>query len=357
MKKIVLICEKPSLAKYVIDELYFVEPEMDHAAFAIGWASEFYLLNSAFRFKRGESYSSFPLVREPEYKEIDFDGRYLDAEKCMAAKRGISSDQAGRRTTAFDAVIDMQEFVACVRNADVVYIAIDPCASGYHAQLRVRRWLSDLGGAFEVKHIQLFSLTSADIHVGVRDADEIPDLETKAKLSVVRRYFDYNYLLNAFPVMGMTFEKAFGKRFRWPLSKHELQLLYFLRDRKRLSDGQIIHEMSRWRGTGRYDRKGGYDDGMGNPASRATILDNLVKQGFLERASGKVVISEQGKRLLDFLHPDCEDPDQVLRIYEWAQLPVEVAKSKIDRYVKTFFGKQKRYLSKVSQLDIGPSAS
>lgn len=346
--RIALIAEKPYFAKVVIDELLFVESKMDHAELAVGWASEFYNLNTAFQFRRGEKYSSFPMTAEPEYKPMDFSGRYLDSPRFLSAKKGLSPKQTNRSSYAFDKEIDNEEFASNVKLADVVYFAVDAGPSGFHTQMRAREWLDGVGGSFEVKHLVTPSLTSREIHRRLVEADDLPDLEDRAKLSVVKRYFDYNYLLNARPIMGMTFEKAFAKSFAWPLSKNELQLLYFVRDRKPSSDGVLVDVMSKWKGTGRYPTKGVHEfySGVGNPASRATIIENLVKQGFLERLDRRsIAISEQGRRLLDFIHPDCEDADQMLRLYHWANLPLPEAKAKIDRYIKTFFGKQKRYLS------------
>ncbi|TLX16549.1 hypothetical protein [Rhizobium sp. MHM7A] len=342
--RIALICEKPSLAKRVIDELLFIEPDMDRSAFVVGWANEFYHLNSAFAIPRGQTYQSFPMTREAVYKPITFDGRYFDSETLMSARRGISA--------RYNSKIDNDDFLSSVKRADVVYIACDASPSGYHVQMRVLDWLKSLDANFVIKHFPVMSLVSSDLYHGLVNAREIDNLAEHAQLSLVRRHFDYNYLLNAYPIMGMTFEKAFGKRLAWPLSKHELQVLYFMRHGNSLTESDLFDVMKRWKGTGRYDTKG-WDSyyGIGNSASRSDIMGNLKAQGLLDRA-GKhsLVISSKGERLLRFLHPDCEDPDQVMRIYSWAQLPIEVAKEKVDRYIKTFFGKQKRFLSKV-QMD------
>lgn len=349
--RVVLIAEKPSFAKVVIDELLFVEPDMDHAEFTLGWASEFYDLNTAFQFRRGEKFSSFPMTAEPEYRPMDFSGRYMDSPRSLSARKGLSARQMNKNSYVFDAEIGNEEFASRVRQADVVYFALDAGPSGFHTQMRAREWLSGIGGSFKVKHIVTYSLTTREIHCGLVEANNLPDLEDRAKLSIVKRYFDYNYLLNARPIMGMTFEKAFGESLPWPLSKNELQLLYFTRDRKPSSDGILHNVMSKWQGTGRYPAKGVHEhySGIGNPASRATIIENLLKQGFLERINKKdIAISQRGRRLLEFIHPDCEDADQILRLYHWANLPLPEAKSKIDRYIMTFFGKQKRYLSTLS---------
>lgn len=56
--------------------------------------------------------------------------------------------------------------------------------------------------------------------------------------------------------------------------------------------------------------------------------------------------SADGLRLLKHLHPYCEDRDQIHRIAAWTELAFDEAKEKIDRYILTFLGKQKRFLSK-----------
>jgi hypothetical protein len=302
--RVALICDKPSMAKYVVDELLFIEPDMDHSAFVVGWANEFYHLNSAFVIPRGQSYQSFPMTREAAYRPMTFDGRYFDSEPLMSARRGIST-RSHSHFSSQENKIDNDDFLSSVKRADVVYVAFDAGPSGYHVQLRVLDWLKSLDANFVVKHLPIMSIESVKLHHGLVKAKEINNLAERAQLSLVRRHFDYNYLLNAYPIMGMTFEKAFGKRLAWPLSKHELQVLYFMRRHGQpLSDGKLVDAMSRWKGTGRYNTKG-WDcyHGVGNPASRRDILKNLGNQGFLTpTGKASLVISPEGKRLLQYLH-------------------------------------------------------
>jgi hypothetical protein len=48
--------------------------------------------------------------------------------------------------------------------------------------------------------------------------------------------------------------------------------------------------------------------------------------------------------MLNRLHPDCEDPDLPFRLHAWCEAGA-AAKPAIDRYIKTFFGKQKRFMA------------
>jgi hypothetical protein len=114
-------------------------------------------------------------------------------------------------------------------------------------------------------------------------------------------------------------------------------------------DGQVINLMQKWAGTGRYPaRAGAAGLRFGSAASRLPILDNLLGAGLLARTEvdGKhaVQVSARGQELLNRLHPDCEDPDLPFRLHAWCEAGA-ASKPAIDRYIKTFFGKQKRFMA------------
>lgn len=344
--KIVLICEYPCLAREIIRELLLVVPELDRESFVVGWANKLYNLNTSFVFPRGQRYKTFPMVQEPVYRPVTFDGFYVD-RAAMSPRRGISAEYPEPIIHTPDNAITNEDFLDAIRKSDTVYTALDAGPSGQHVCLRVIQALTGIEGNFSVKHIHLTDITSAGLRNSIIHAHDRIEADN-AKLSFVRRYFDYNYLLNAYPIMGATFKKALIEYSSWPLSKHELQLLYFMRNSKALREHTIVELMRSWKCTGRY--RIGHPDtfsGLGNASARSIIIDNLLNAELLQLSDGKMLmISDKGERLLQFMHPDCEDQDQVFRIYSWAQLPFDEAKAKIDRYIKTFFGKQKRFLSK-----------
>ncbi len=350
--RIALICEKPQLATEFIYELTTFETNLDREQFTVGWANEHYHLNTSFTFPRGALYNSFPKICEPAYKPLKFDGQYLDGETRLHCRKGLSVTIPKPLTTIFINKIENSEFIQSLLVADVIYVVIDPGPSGFHTRLRVMEYLSSLQVTASIRHLGLDDLTTSGIQKALSKAGDMHDIEERAKFSLVRRYFDYNYLLNAYPIMGKTFEKSFGKRLEWPLSKHELQILFFMRSTKnsRLNDAHLSARMRYWQGTGKYKARDWYGYfGMGNPASRHCIIENLIGQNLLVRNLDRTIcITDLGERLLEHMHPDCEDPDQVFRIYLWAQLPLDEAKAKIGRYIKTFFGKQKRFLSKLT---------
>jgi hypothetical protein len=165
----------------------------------------------------------------------------------------------------------------------------------------------------------------------------------------IRRYFDYNYLANALPIIGEV-ARAAGTWGETIPSKYGLQLLYDARETGSMSDGHRIDRMSRWKGTGRYKQDTRhYFSGLGSPTSQSSIIEELIKAHYLQRTGPKrhhTELTEEGNRFLDLLHPDCEDRDLPFRLDQWSRMPVDEAQEKINRYIRTFFGKQKVFLDK-----------
>ena len=52
-----------------------------------------------------------------------------------------------------------------------------------------------------------------------------------------------------------------------------------------------------------------------------------------------------GRAFLEKLHPDCEDPDLPFRLSEWQHDPA-TGHAKAQRYLRTWFGKQKRFMNR-----------
>lgn len=174
---------------------------------------------------------------------------------------------------------------------------------------------------------------------------------------LVKRYFDWNWNVNSLAVLGAAMRRAGVPADAPPMSKYALQLLYWLRNEPPRSEGEIVHQMQRWVGTGRYTYPQYQAPSLGSPASRAQIVENLLDAGLLKKVLPEnwmgpvaenrsppylLTVSERGRTLLELLHPDCEDPDLPFRLDAWCQQGAK-AKPAIDRYIRTFFGKQMRF--------------
>ncbi|NTF23607.1 hypothetical protein G6L37_35120 [Agrobacterium rubi] len=154
-------------------------------------------------------------------------------------------------------------------------------------------------------------------------------------------YFDYNYVLNATPILGLAARNA-GLKGTAP-SAFGLQLLYWLAENDGASTASDLRSvMAGWRGLGKYaDAKG-----MGSMRSRQAIVERLVSGGYLARGlrekNDDVYLTDSGRRFISLLHKDCRDPDLPFRIRQWQMLPAVRARSRIDGYFNAFFGKQVR---------------
>ena len=91
-----------------------------------------------------------------------------------------------------------------------------------------------------------------------------------------------------------------------------------------------------------------YQKGVGSPVSVPAILENLEELGLIKSANDLIQVSEKGQVFLSYCHPGAFDPDLPFRMDLWFR---ELSYGKIEKYIKTVFGRQKRYLSKMKNLN------
>lgn len=351
--KVVLLAEKPSAAETMIKAIMSVYPEYKVTDFLLYYRFRFMNLNRMFKFSHGHKFSEYPLVEETQYHDF-FTWEDMDTMFKNGHSVALNGDRI--RSIAIDDREDSVRVVDCFANAERIYVGFAEDYNGDpHLQLRLRDWLRSHGvNCRDLTLRNWTNYTHADTVEVIKSAEYIADdeLVALATPSIIKRYFDFNYLQNSFAVIQKIAQVSLGNPLKHNLKKHELQLLYNIRSEKPRNDGQLIRNMMEWKGTGRYEVNEG---SFGGPATQASYIENLVRNGLAIRVPVRrhpdydgmitnIVISDKGLRFLDWLHPDCEDPDQVFRIDQWSRLPYEEAKEKIDRYLMTFFGRQKRFL-------------
>lgn len=324
---IVLVTDKPSTAKAILPLAQSFWPKAH--LFAV---STLYIGLYEFRYPRGLKISDYPYIGAPRWKPREHVRHQVLTVKDGNCENGnISPEQA-------------------LKQASKIVFASDPCPScaiTYHVLL------SEVFGEDVAREprmaLNLPSLKEANITTQLKHptTTDSPEFQGWLNAGVARRYFDFNYNVNAFAILGATLKKcgvttsqAFG------VSKYGLQLLYWLRDRgaKGCRYPAIVEAMSSWSGTGRYKGMGE----LGSPASRAQIIENMRSLQLLEvlgvqPRDMEVRLSAEGANFLAALHPDCEDADLPFRLEEWGR-DWPQSQKKIDRYIKTFFGKQAKRL-------------
>lgn len=380
MARIAIIAEKPSLAREALASMLRVRPELSGETYAMAFAFsvphldrsfelplETSASDSTFRYPRGMRWSDLPAVSAPVYKRIRFHARRSEPWSFFPAVQGTFGRDWAPLFPESDLLwSDAQETELFERfgRAERIVAAMDASSSSVHAFDRAVMTIAPERAASDaVVYPWIADFTHVRLDEAMRGAlpwRTIRDRELAH--SVVKRRFTFNYALNAHPILGRALAETIrdtGMPIRDPApvvaSRNCLQLLYALRRRAEpMTEGRIVEMMDRWRGTGRYVFPDAYDV-FGSPTSRASIVVNLQGTGLIvpvgEGRDRGHVVSAAGLDFLDRLHPDCEDPDQGLRLESWRRMPLDEAEPKVDRYIRTFFGKQKRFGDKVRRRD------
>lgn len=276
-----------------------------------------------FRYPRGLHLADFPFVGEPRWK-----ARKLDGSAVFEVIDGTP-------------LRSEEEFAIVLRGARAVWFADSPDASGVVA--------------FDVLLSEGLGAPNADI---TRPALFLRSLDPRAignalacpgstgdgwfaelrNAGLAKRFFEFNFNVNSLSLLGQALRQVGCVDREHQVSKFSLQLLYFLRHSQPLSDAHLFDVLAEWSGTGRYARSP-----MGSAASRPAMLKALRGAG-LVREGGSIELTSSGQRFLDLLHPDCCDLDLPARLDRWAR-DWPRSKPAIERYIRTFFGKQRRFAS------------
>ncbi|HDR9131985.1 MULTISPECIES: type IA DNA topoisomerase [Burkholderia cepacia complex] len=319
---IVFVVEKP-----------FIVRELAHHLSARWPRSKVYAITTLyvglyeFRYPRGLGLSAFPYVGDPSWKP-----RPLETTPVWEIHAGLA------------ARID-QEPAELLRAADAIWYAADPDPSGavaYHVLLT--QCLGEAAAVSTRPALRILSLDDASVEAEFDAGATTSDAWFVAcrNAGLARRFFDFNFNTNSLALFGAALRSA-GVKSEYAVSKYSLQLLYKLRKRPAYSEGELLCDMEKWIGTGRYA-----PSPLGSPASRATILEGLQLAGLIAwNSDGRIVLTELGQTFLQRLHPDCLDADLPARIGQW-ESAWPASRPNVERYLRTFFGKQKRFVTRES---------
>jgi hypothetical protein len=326
---VLIVTEKPSVASCIAP---FARKHWPDASITFVHANPF--SNIRFSYPRGHKLHEYPLLSEPN-------NRLAPWSEWQCAPYTLTADGS-----LVKAAMSAELFTS----ADLIVSACDPDHTGATAfAVLLEQVFSDVR-FLACPALSLSALDDAFIVRAFAQMAPFGELCTESfEYGRVKRYFDWNWNVNSLAILGETQRRAGVPADAPPLSKYALQLLYNLRNKQPMTDGTVIQLMHRWPGTGRYQvMPGEWRTRLGSAASRSPILENLLSAGLLARTTvdGKhaVVISARGLALLELLHPDCEDLDLPFRLHAWCEQGA-ASKPAIDRYIKTFFGKQKRFLA------------
>lgn len=354
---------------------------------------------------RLENLAPNPTVSSRKYNEPDEKSRSnfwlfsLDAKfrHCgyftgMNGERMLSSSKiiSPKSNLTIDTVIP--EIASRIDNYDQIIVAPDSDHSGWTSAFRFMEMLDR-----EIKHKHpdaSFFASNRNIrglwmHEGLDTeslfrsySEETPltdsRIQTARTIGDAKRIFDYWWFYNSAAVFTKVLRDV-GVPSLKIISKYELMFLHLLRQwGKPIRTLDVFKSMEAWLGTGKYRQyevfhkpnKSGFE-GMclspssklgespnraemiwgqiGSAMSRSAIIDNLKEMGLVDVTplshGEEVSISHTGNAFLGLCHKATFDPDLPFRLAVWCQ---NQEYDKMARYIRTVFGKQKRYLSKLS---------
>lgn len=329
---IVLISEKPSVTRAMATAA--VQQWPGHEIYAL---HTLFIGTTSFRYPRGLAWHDYPSLHEPQFRLRPDAGWILHRidEKCGAVTLDITDGKSGESAAR-----------GLLGAAESVVYACDPDTSGVISYHRFLSCLMSQEFALQERPaILLTSLAKEDIAKSFREMTTTgaPAFQSLFSYGRTKQYFDYNFNVNSHAILTRALTGIAQQQPSVPISKYGLQVLYFLRKAGTLSEGALLTAMNYWKGTGRYQESRAVQ--LGSVASRGQIIRDLAENRLLScSAEGRQVsVSSEGQALLESLHPDCEDADLPFRLDQWCRTGLEESRPKIDRYLRTFFGKQKRF--------------
>lgn len=344
--RVTFICEKYSQARSYAKAWASFQPNLPTVFISLN-----HIRGADTVIPRDIKYGALPVFRDPVFKRLSQLTRVYDLNPVAADSL---PPYAGRDQWLLPSCASPQD---AILNADVIVYACDDDVRGVGM---FRRFLQTHVG-FDYDHkpfpAPLVScLDEETLHAAFLNCShtQSPEFRRKIHHSETKQFFDYNWALNALPLLGdalRTVSVASADPF---VSKFELLLLYAIRQQGHMIDSDAIVMMSRWKGSGKFSGEQ-YYNGLASPTSRDTVLTRLKEKALIEPklepelppvARTPWGISALGEAFLDQVHPDCYDPDIGFRIQHWGET-WPASRPKMERYFRTYFGKQKRFARRV----------
>ena len=332
-----IIVEKPLIAKTLAKAIRATWPDEE-----IIILSAVTITMVSFILPRGLAYSSYPMTTEPQCKPNPERWHEPHFEFCWAHPVIDAGVAPTIRLTveATSDLINRADHIVCAPDWDYTGVwGIEQLFKLFRPGLLTQDLpVIRINGALDDKSIGSYLTNTV-----TRDLPEYQKLKNAGR---IKFYFDYNYSLNCLPVLGNLYRDVFNTDQPVFISKYALQTLFYVHEQGEKSINRIESNMAghHWSGTGKYPVDSyRYLDGIGSPASRVEITRQLVSLGLCSQLDTILAVTDKGREFIARLHSDTRDFDLPFRLDIWMGMTFEKAKPKIDTYLKTLFGKQKRF--------------
>lgn len=219
----------------------------------------------------------------------------------------------------------------------------DADRAGYMASRRLMTHLRGLGKVTQSHGVRaLVSLANTDIARTLNMPLEDAYVQAQCYEGQLKADFDFSFLVNAAGLLTRCYHAVGGDLPNPVFSKYTIQTLYALRNAGHPTVGELVHLMAGWKGTGKHINR---HVSLGGAASRGPLIYSLLYMGLATQTNQRLSLTPRGEALLTTLHPDCEDADLPFRLEEWMTKP-EAGRVAAQRYMRTWFGKQKRFMDR-----------
>jgi len=190
----------------------------------------------------------------------------------------------------------------------------------------------------EVRYLPLDSLKAEDVKRNWMRGltTHSPEFLDLVKQQCCIRFFNIAFQVNSRMILDSILRDLNPAYEGGMIIKSSLQILYVIADNCGMSMDRLKRVMIEWKGTGRHP-----DVPIGELANRHQAVENLANAGLIRIKNDMYTVSPVGASFLAALHKDCRDVDQFARLDAWArQWPA--SRPAVEKYLRTFFGKQKR---------------
>lgn len=331
----VIIVEKPLSAQMLLPIASKFWPGEPIVIVAIHFA----VFTHSFSFPSRSSYRKLPAVVEPKYNTEKW---FLQYEGKASIRAYTACDGVEIKREDFKSSDSLREFLL---SATAVSFACDWDPTG---ALIFDQAIASFLPEFTETVMPVIKITApSDDHIYKALLNPIttdhPVFQAMLNAAKIKRYFEYNFHLNGNVILGDLYRHLSGRSGMIAISKYMLLMLFHIQQIGSIKEHLVYHVMEKWKGK---DNSNGKTSPMGSPASRRSIIQNLLELGLLSIAEGFYRLTPLGNEFLSSLHKDCYDPYLPQRIEGWQTLAYDVAKPLMDTYIKTFFKKQKRLQAK-----------
>jgi len=341
-KSILLVLEKPSLYSEYMKNEKFREFILKYEIIKVFYS--YPVFGQAFKYPHGLKYKDYPLVSNVEYKALNESNNSETNDYSIYKDRLLNSDHFETDDIAF--------------LTDYDYVGIHHAYKNLELYWGTKDWECKYNNIYRSKVLS-FSSPKFDKNIKNMLLDE-PTLKNEIaneyiyldNYGQIKRYFDYNYNLNANVFFNEIMKKKFSFTKNISITKYMILTLFLIDNElvKRYKDGSLS-EANIIVYLGSTYRKELYKGkpcnvNIGTPISFCEIVKNLIKIGFVEKQEGlkgDLVLTPLFHEFLQLLNKRMYDKFLPVRLEEWCStLSFDEAKIKIDKYLLDMFGHQKR---------------